>query len=216
MEETTISDKRRIFEILAVFTTGLGKFVFMDLLDYRFPFIVTAIVLWSLYISIQTKKTPTILRYWGFRSDNFRPALNIVLPFGIVSILTFFAIGYLRDTLNLTWHIIPILIIYPMWGVIQQFLVIGLVAGNLHDQQKVTLKKVTIILITAALFGGIHYPYVWLMFGTFLLASFYGYVYLKEKNLWVLGLFHGWLGGLFFYTVVNRDPFIEVFGKYIA
>jgi membrane protease YdiL (CAAX protease family) len=51
--------------------------------------------------------------------------------------------------------------------------------------------------------------------GNFILALFYGYVYLKVRNIWVLGLFHGWLGALFFYTVVNRDPFIEVFGKYL-
>jgi len=41
----------------------------------------------------------------------------------------------------------------------------------------------------------------------------YGYIYLRSRNVYVLGLFHGWLGGLFFYTVVGRDPFIEIFGK---
>lgn len=54
------------------------------------------------------------------------------------------------------------------------------------------------------------------MLGTFLLALFYGYVYLRVRNVFMLGLFHGWLGGLFFYTVVGRDPFLEVFGKWIG
>ena len=50
------------------------------------------------------------------------------------------------------------------------------------------------------------------MIGTFLLALFYGMVYLKTRNVWVMGILHGWLGALFFYTVVGRDPFAEVFG----
>ena len=29
-----------------------------------------------------------------------------------------------------------------------------------------------------------------------------------------MGVFHGWLGAMFYYTVVNRDPFQEVFLKF--
>ena len=53
------------------------------------------------------------------------------------------------------------------------------------------------------------------MLGTFVLALLYGYCYLRARNLFVLGLFHGWLGALFFYTVVDRDPFMEVFGRFL-
>ena len=51
------------------------------------------------------------------------------------------------------------------------------------------------------------------MMGTFILALLYTIVYLRERNLFALGLFHGWLGALFYYTVVGRDPFMEVFGQ---
>ena len=44
-------------------------------------------------------------------------------------------------------------------------------------------------------------------------AVFYGFVYLRMKDIYVLALFHGWLGGLFYYTVVGRDPFVEMFHK---
>jgi hypothetical protein len=40
-----------------------------------------------------------------------------------------------------------------------------------------------------------------------------GVVILRIRNVFVLGIFHGWLGALFFYTVAGRDPFLEVFGK---
>ena len=38
--------------------------------------------------------------------------------------------------------------------------------------------------------------------------------YRNEKEILTYwGLFHGWLGGLFYYTVVGRDPFLEMFNK---
>jgi membrane protease YdiL (CAAX protease family) len=81
--------------------------------------------------------------------------------------------------------------------------------------KKQKLNQPLIIGITALLFGFVHYPDLWLMLGTFVLALVYGFVYLRQRNVFVLGLIHGWLGALFYYTVVNRDPFMEVFGKYV-
>ncbi|HQX31109.1 MAG: CPBP family intramembrane metalloprotease [Flavobacteriales bacterium] len=68
-----------------------------------------------------------------------------------------------------------------------------------------------IIVLTATLFSLVHYPFVWLMIPTFVLALVYGYLFLKERNIYVLGFFHGWLGAICFYTIVDRDPFVEIF-----
>jgi len=145
--------------------------------------------------------------------DNFTSVLRKVLPFGILSIITFICIGIYQGTINVSWHIIPILILYPIWGIIQQFLLIALTAGNLQDLKGQQLDYKIIILISAALFALVHYPFLWLIGGTFALALFYGWIYLKERNIFVLGLFHGWIGGLYYYTVLDRDPFLEMFGK---
>ncbi|TYA75002.1 CPBP family intramembrane glutamic endopeptidase [Seonamhaeicola marinus] len=210
-KEKLISDKRRICEILAVVITALGKFVFMDFLNFRLPYVVFAILVWSLYIYNRSKKEKGILKHWGFRIDNFTRVCKIMLPFGIVSILSFLLIGSYQNTINLTWHILPLLITYPIWGTVQQFLTISLIAGNLRDLRSKKLSKVVIVCITAVLFSVVHYPSVWLMIGTFVLALFYGILYLKEKNVFAMGLFHGWLGAVFYYTVVNKDPFQEIF-----
>ncbi len=209
----SISNQRRILEILAVLITGIGKFIFMDILKWKFPFIMVVILGWSIYIGYRRRKIEGLNKHWGLRTDNFKTVLFKVLPFGFVSIISFFVVGYFQATINLTWHIIPILIIYPIWGTVQQFLMIGIVAGNFQDLNNSFIKKPIIILLTAVLFAIVHFPNYWLILGTFILALFYTYIYLKERNVYVLGLFHGWLGGLFFYTVVNRDPFQEIFGK---
>ena len=200
-------------EIFAIILTVLGKFLFMDYLNWRFPFVLSATLLWFAYIWYRNKTTKGILKYWGFRTDNFTKVLKTVLPFGISAVTVFFVIGAIQGTLNMTWHIIPVLLFYPLWGTIQQFLLIGLVAGNLYDNPNRKIGKHVIVLFAATLFALVHYPEYWLIGGTFILAIFYGYVYLKEKNLYVLGIFHGWLGALFYYTVLDRDPFLEIFGK---
>jgi len=213
MTPLSISNKRRILEIIAVILTAAGKFIFMDYLNWRFLFVSIAIISWITYIIYRSKKQPTILKYWGFRTDNFKSVLKRVLPFGLPAVISFIGVGFYQSTINITWHIIPILILYPLWGTIQQYLLIALTAGNLQGLKDQKLNKGVIILLSALLFGFIHYPYTWLMIATFILALFYGWIYLKERNLYVLGLFHGWLGGIFYYTVLERDPFLEMFGK---
>ncbi len=202
-------------EILLVVITAIGKFVFMDYLDWKLGYISIAVIFWVIYALVQIKKNPERAKLWGFRKDTFKPALRVVYPFGFFAVVTCVAIGWYNETLNFSWHIIPILIIYPIWGLIQQFLLISLVTGNLKDMNIPRLSDIWIILITSTLFSAIHYPYFWLAFATFFLALFYGTVFLKVRNIFVLGLFHGWLGAICFYTIVDRDPFIEVFGKYI-
>jgi hypothetical protein len=197
----------------AVMLTAVGKFVFMDYENWRFAFVVAAIVSWSIYIGYRYKDDPGILKYWGFRMDNFASVARKILPVGALSIIVFFAIGFYQNTINITWHIIPILILYPVWGMIQQFLLIALIVGNLSDLKGKHMNKWAIILFSAILFSSVHYPFVWLIIGTFFLALFYGFIYLSKKNIYALGLFHGWLGGIFYYTVVGRDPFLEMFNK---
>lgn len=209
----SIGDKRRTLEIGAVLATALGKFIFMDWLEWRLPFILVVIAGWFAYILYRNKSEPLSFQCWGFRWDTAGKTWRMLFPFAAGSIILFVVIGLIQDSIQVTWHILPIMLLYPVWGIVQQFLVIALVAGNLQDMQNRRLKSSVIVMVTALLFGLIHYPYLWLMIGTFVLALLYGYVYLKVRNLYVLGLFHGWLGGLFFYTVVDRDPFLEVFGS---
>jgi uncharacterized protein len=160
----------------------------------------------------RARRDPGITRYWGFRTDNFWQVVRRILPFGLVSLAIFIVLGLYQDTINITWHIVPILILYPIWGIIQQFLLIALTAGNLQDIDEIKIPNAVIIVLAAILFGLIHYPFLWLIAGTFILGVFYGVIYFKQRNIYALGIFHGWLGGLFYYTVVDRDPFLEVFG----
>jgi len=215
MSSKKTTDKTRWLEILAVVLTGLGKFVFMDWLNLRFVYITAACLFWISYIFFRYKADKQILKYWGFTRKNFKETFKIILPFGLISVVAFFIIGHFLGTNILSWHILPLLLLYPIWGTIQQFIIVALIGGNLRDMEKTTVPYLVIILATAAIFAAVHYPFHLLIIGTFLLAILYSVVYLKKKNLFVLGIFHGWLGALFFYTVMARDPFMEVFGVFL-
>ena len=154
----------------------------MDYLSWRFPFILAAIIFWVTYIIYRSRKNPGIMEYWGFRTDNFKRVFKKVLPIGIFALIIFISIGLYQGTINITWHIIPILILYPVWGIIQQFLLIALTAGNLQDYKGNHVPKWMIIFIAALLFAAIHYPFIWLIAGTFILAVFYGWIYLTKKG----------------------------------
>ena len=213
MSETiNISKARRNFEILAVLITGLGKFFFMDLLELRFPYIATACIFWIVYIFIRKKEIPEILNYWGLTFKNFGRTFLELLPLAIALAIGFILIGNKLGTNILNINIIPILLIYPIWGIIQQFIMIGIFARNLKDADHIKIPTVLVVLFTSILFAVVHFPFQILVLATFFLAIVYTTLYLKGRNLIVMGIYHGWVGALFFYTMMERDPFLEVFG----
>jgi len=203
------SNYTRIIEIIAVIITGFGKFLFVDYLHLKFWYIITACILWIGYIVHRIRKNKSILAYWGFRQEGFKESLRVVVPISVLAVTGFIIYGLSNDTLILNWHIIPVLILYPLWGTIQQFLIIGLIARNMSDMEGARISNRVIIIVASITFAVVHYPSWLLIGGTFGLAIFYTILYLKYRNLWVLGLFHGWLGGLFYFFVLERDPWVE-------
>ncbi len=199
----------RRFEIAAVILTGLLKFVCINWLNWKLPFIVGAGGFWLGYIIWRVRQEPSLLTYWGFGKKNLKQSFLALGIFGAVAVSVFYAYGTWQGSMIMNWHILPILALYPIWGMIQQFLMMSLVAGNLHDMEA-GIPKGVVIGITAVAFSIVHLPFPFLTLGTFLLALFYAPLYLKYRNLWALGIFHGWLGALFFFWVMGRDPWVEI------
>jgi len=213
MHKIEIKDRTRVLEILAVVLTGMGKFILMDWLDLRFVYISGACLFWMTYVFLRTRQTKGILSYWGFAKTKFRKTFIELLPIVAIGIGAFLWIANRQDTNVVNWSILPILLIYPIWGIVQQFIIVGLISRNLKDLKKYKIPQGVIVLFTSVIFAVVHYPHLDLVFGTFLLAILYSSLYLRGRNLIVLGIYHGWLGAFFFYTVMGRDAWQEVFGK---
>ena len=202
------TDRIKKFEIVAVLATGIGKLIFFNWLHLQFWFIMLASIFWIGYILYRVRSNKSIVNWWGFRKEGLRNSLRMIAPLAVIALTLFILYGLRSGKMILNWHIIPSLILYPLWGIIQQFLIMALLAGNLDTLKNESVPRYLTILMTAFVFGIVHFPYYLLIVGTFLLAIIYALVFLKHRNLWVLGLFHGWLGSFFYFFVLGRDAWM--------
>lgn len=205
-----MSDSRcidRVGLLAALSTAGLN-FLFV-VIDPGPWFIFGACLFWLAFILIRVCRDRSILREWGFRIDNLREASKIPLLLFIVGVMLLGVVAHFRDTLTFPLHTSLLFLIYPIWGVIQQFLVLGIVVNNLEKIKFFEQNKIWLVLIGATLFGSVHVYDLRLVPATFVLELFIVPLYLKHRNLWPMGALHGWLGGLLYLWILNRDLWVE-------
>jgi membrane protease YdiL (CAAX protease family) len=204
----------RIFDFIAVVLTGIGQLVIAAHLGLHGPFIAGASVLWLTYVLLRTRGDPSLWRKWGFTKAGFAESIRLAaLPFA-VGVAFSVAFGLLAGTAELNRHIFFVLALYPLWGLVQQFLILALVCGNLVAMGKTMSKggvpEGVAVLFTALLFASVHSPNLPLMAATFLMGIVTASVYLKSNNIWFAGLFHGWFATVFYYFVLGTDPWLRL------
>jgi hypothetical protein len=204
-----VNRKRRL-EILAVVVTGLLKFILMDWLGFRLFYVVAACIFWVIYVYREYRRNPIVYKSWGFQKVWFHSSFYFLLPVALIFFTGIILYGVFNHVQILNWHIIPVFVLYPAWGVIQQFMMVGLVAGNLKKLTDVKITDSQIILFTSFLFALVHFPSIPLMGYAFFIEIIFIKVYLRWPNIWTLGLFHGWISTLFIYFVLERDLWSEL------
>lgn len=211
-----IPKKRRIFEISMVILTGIFKIIIMDVLNLKLPFILTVIIFWTSYFIYRTKKEPHLYTYWGLSFSNSKELFKLIAIIGLPVIAGIIFYGVYIKPIHWNIHILFVLLIYPVWGLMQQFLVMSLFASNMYDLYNKYIGKFLTILFTSIMFSFVHYPSISLMMATFIMALIYSPCYLKYRNILPLGLFHGIIGGLFYYVILNRDAWTEFVTRYTS
>lgn len=197
------------WELPAVLLTGVAHLFFEEVLEAKALFIALAVAFWGTYVAVRVRRQPQVLALWGFRRDGIEISLRAATVVFVVAAGGMALAAVLRGTLTANPHMLPLLVVYPLWGWVQHFLLQALVARNLvhilHSPWAVTP-------IAAIFFGLIHWPDEVLMVATFLLALCFTPIYLRWRNLWPLGIYHGWLGVLAYYWILRRDPWQELLG----
>lgn len=199
------------FELWSVVGTGVLHLLFKHF-GAKGIFIVLASVSWAGYIAWQVGRDRTKWGSWGFRTDNLWGAFK--WPTVLFVLAGFGMAWYGIMTGRVLWqgHMLFLLLLYPLWGVIQQFLVQALGVDNLTK----LFPRHGLLLampVGVVLFAMVHFPNWRLMLATGLLACVFIPLYIRDRNLWPLGLYHGWLGTFFYLWVLGRDPWVSVFGK---
>ena len=205
---------RSLVETGSVIVTGILHLILVGVLNAKVVFIAVALIGWSGYLAMRVRKDRRLLKAWGFRCDNIRSTFIISSFATAIGILAMAVIALTQKSLSFHWHMLPLLLLYPIWGVIQRFLVQALVAGNLSRSSGMIGSAWFVTIVSAALFALVHMPDLKLAIGTFCLGLAFTPIYLRWRNLWPLGIYHGWLAVFAYFWVLHRDPWLEVFGSF--
>lgn len=198
-------------EVVAVVATGVFHIVFQSL-DLKGLFIALASISWIGYVVWRVRQDPSIWVKWGFHTKNLSAAFfwpTMIFLIG-VSLMAWY--GLVNGRVLWKGHIFVLLLLYPLWGILQQFLVQALGVANLMalfpKQGWLVAMPVGVILFSLA-----HFPDgLLLTVATGVMAALFIPCYLRDRNLWPLGLYQGWLGTFFYLWVLGRDPWVDVFG----
>jgi len=173
-------------------------------------FIVGAVLFWAVYVYLRSRSDPQALYNWGFRTDNLGEAATAAFLVFLVIAGTLLIIGAVNKTLSFPTHLLAQLLIYPLWGTVQQFLALAIVVSNLERTTVFQGRKTMLVVLTALLFSVVHLYNVGLAAGVFLLELIVVPLYFRYRNTWPLGVLHGWCGALYYLWVLNEDLWNEI------
>ena len=202
--------RRTQLEVLAVFLTGVLHPVFGRVLHLQAVFIVAALAGWAAYIGLSVWRDASLLHEWGFSSRGLARATLATALAAAVGFLGMGAIARSEGALRVHWHMLPLLLLYPVWGLVQQFLVQAIFVRPLCLGPRALVPPLVGTGIAAVLFAAVHLPGPRLTMATGLLGLVFTPIYLRWRNLWPLGLFHGWLGVAAYFWLLQRDPWAEL------
>jgi uncharacterized protein len=181
---------------------------------YLFParglFILAAVAGWSFYIALRIRRDKRALREWGLSGDGLKATARIAAVLSIGAVVAMAVIGHNRGSLRFHPDMIPLILLYPLWGLTQQVLVQGMFVGNLVSSYPHQSRSASVVLGAGVLFGAVHLPDPELTAAATLMGVVFATVFVRHRNVWPLGLVHGALGVLFYFWVLQRDPWPEL------
>lgn len=166
-------------------------------------------VLWGCYLVWRLFKTPGTAGAWGFQKAGFLRSLRACAIFAIAAMLPLLVYGSRNSRLPVPATFWFLVVIYPVWGIAQQFVLQALITRNLRQ---LIVKLPFRVLSASALFSGAHFPNYRLMALTFAAGLVFTWIYEKHGNIWAIGIVHGILGALAYYVVLEQDLGAELIG----
>ncbi|NNF57229.1 MAG: CPBP family intramembrane metalloprotease, partial [Rhodothermaceae bacterium] len=172
--------RRQWAEMGAVVLTGVGHLA-ASASDLSGAYIPVVIGGWGGYVGYRAITEEDFLRTTGFTAENLGPAFRDASILAGAATAGMLVIGAANGNLRLDTDMLPLLVLYPAWGLTQQFLVQGLVTRHLADA---SLSPYAVTPISAVTFGSVHVPNWELTAATTGLGAAYAALYQRHGNLW--------------------------------
>lgn len=170
----------------------------------NFLFITAACIFWTGYVAARGTSDPGLFRRWGFRLDNLAAATLPPMLLFFLGAAGLAAWSWTAGQLHFPAGSWLLFLIYPIWGIVQQFLTLGIFFQSL-ERLAGSRNPFLPAIASAALFSAVHAPDVEVMIATFLLELLLIPLFMRHRNLWPLGVVHGWLGALFYTLILGRN-----------
>ena len=201
------SRRRAVGEIAAVIATGAVYLVFENVLHLKLPFLVACLAGWGTYGTLRMARDPQTRRDWGFRLDTLAPSAIACGVFYLVVAGAILAWRVWKGWIPIPPSTALLFVVYPVWGLCQQFVVQALIAGNLD---RLGAPRAAIIPIAAILFGLAHAPDLSLMALCAGAGLVWTSIFLRFPNLLPISLTHAWLGSFVYLMILERNPWAEM------
>jgi hypothetical protein len=162
---------------------------------FRYPLSWIAILGLVLVSHALRRETAVML---GFRLANLKSALAALAVPVLMAALALLALGVLCHTIREVSleSALGSLVLYCFWGLFQQYLLNGYFLNRF-----VHISPAFAPVMAAVSFSGIHTPNWFLIVVTLFAGFVCAKIYLKFRNLYVLGLAHGVIGFLLYLCV---------------
>lgn len=200
--------RRAALEMSAVVLTGVGHLVASSQ-GVSGAYIPVVVVGWGGYVGARAATDAGYLGELGLTREALGPAFRDASVVAAVSLAGMAAVGAAQGSLKADATLLPLLVLYPAWGLTQQTLVQGMLTRHMDAAG---LPALAVVPTTAVAFGSVHVPNWPLVGATTALGGVFSLNYLQHRNVWPLGLYHGVLGAAFYVWVLDRDPWRELVG----
>lgn len=189
-------------ELGLVLVLGVANVAAETVAGIKTPLVVIGVAAWALLVTAHVRNDPTVVRRWGLRLDNLGraalPAALVTVPLLLAFVLWGVHAGHFPPPRGF----VAILLLYPVWGIAQQFLLEAVLFSSLSAR----LPRAAAQPLAAVLFSLAHAPDLPLMALTLPAGLLFTEHYRRWPNLWVLGTAQALLGTFAFYFLLGRDP----------
>lgn len=138
----------------------------------------------------------------GLRFDNVGPAVRLAAAVGIPLVVFGVARAAFAGVHEPARFVLA-LVLYPIWGVVQQ----AFFQGVVHEALRHLGYGWRAIPMTAAVFGLVHYPSAFLMQATAVGGLLFSWMYARHPNALPIGVLHGIFGAMLYYVFRQQDVF---------
>ncbi len=196
-----------VIDVAAVGGVSL-VYVILETLDVakRWSFAVAGLALGIYAIFLFRRRTHS-LRDMGFRRDNLASALVPVGAFTIAAGIGLLVWGVTRGQTGWGKELLLLLVLYPVWALVQQLGFQGLFHRGL---MVLVPSPVVQVLGTAAAFACVHWGNPALFGLTFVAGVAWSLLYRRWPNLWLLTGSHTVLAALAYPLVLGDNPLPRV------